>query len=72
VGEGGGGGKMTKERYINGIPFILYRTSKQKTTADSVAKRLRNKGYYVRVIKTKKGYEVWVSKNPRWFYKITK
>jgi histidinol-phosphate/aromatic aminotransferase/cobyric acid decarboxylase-like protein len=63
---------MSRERLINGIPFILFRVSRKKTTANSVAKTLRNKGYYVRIIKTSRGYEIWVSKNPRWFYKMTK
>jgi|GEM_PF-1856170 len=60
------------EKYFDEIPFILYRISKKKTTANSVAKGLRNKGYYVRVVKMSRGYEIWVSKNPRWFYKISK
>jgi hypothetical protein len=63
---------MTKVRYINGIPFLLYRISRKKVTANSVANSLRNKGYYVRILESPKGHEVWVSKNPRWFYKITK
>ena len=63
---------MVKERRIEGISFVLYRTSRKKTTANSVAKTLRNKGYYARIVKTLGGYEVWVSKNPRWFYKIIK
>jgi hypothetical protein len=63
---------MRKERIINGIPFVLHRTSRKKSTANSVAQNFRNKGYYVRVIKTAKGYEIWVSRNPRWFYKMIK
>ncbi len=65
-------GKMIMGKIINGIPFILYRTSKRKATANSVARKLRNKGYYVRVLRKSVGYEIWVSRNPRWFYKITR
>jgi len=61
---------MRKERTIDNIPFILYRISRKKSTANSIAKKIRNRGYYARVIKTRKGYEIWVSRNPRWFYMI--
>lgn len=57
-------------KLIDGIPFILHQISKKKTTARSVAQKFRKGGYYVRVIKSFKGYEIWVSMNPRWFYKL--
>ncbi|NMX21669.1 hypothetical protein C5S30_04390 [ANME-1 cluster archaeon GoMg4] len=59
-----------KTKLIDGVPFILHRTSKKKTTAKYEAEKFRRAGYYVRVLKSSKGYEIWVSMNPRWFYKL--
>jgi len=64
--------KTKKAKKIEGIPYILYRISHTKKTADSVARQIRDYGYYVRVIESIKGYEIWVSKNPRWFYALEK
>jgi len=61
-----------KQRMMDGIPFILFKEYVNKITAKSAAKTLRDRGYYVRVIRTSRNYEIWVSKNPRWFYKLAK
>lgn len=62
--------KNKKTRIIDGITFYLYRVSRNKTIATNIAKKIRKKGYYVRVFRTSRGYEIWVSANPRWFYKF--
>ena len=57
-------------KYFNEIPFLLYKTVKTKKEAESIAERIRKEGYYVRKIKNPDGIEIWVSKNPRWFYRF--
>jgi|LGVF01.2.fsa_nt_gb hypothetical protein len=59
-----------RQKLIDGIPFILRRISRKKTTAKSVADKFRKEGYYIRVVKSSKGYEIWVSNSPRWFYEL--
>jgi len=63
---------MREVKHIDNIPFYLYRISRTKKNAAAVAEGLRRKGYYARVSKTSRGYEVWVSANPRWFYKLSR
>ncbi|MFW6122073.1 MAG: hypothetical protein ACOC80_14415 [Petrotogales bacterium] len=55
---------------IDGIPFYFYSKHRTKKAANVQASRLRNQGYYARVFGSRSGIEVWVSKNPRWFYKL--
>jgi len=59
---------MKETKIIDGIRFYRYRTSHTKKIANDVANKIRNQGHYVRVLKTSKGYEIWVSLNPRWYY----
>ena len=57
-------------RYFDGIPFRLYKVVRTKKSAYSIAHILRNKGYYVRLVGSSKGIEIWISVNPKWFYRF--
>ena len=57
-----------KMKMIDGILFYLIKTASKKMVAKKIANEMRERGYYARIIHTSKGYEVWVSANPRWFY----
>ena len=46
--------------------FRLYRVCRTKRTAQQIAYSLRNKGYYVRIRKTIRGYEIWVKPRSFW------
>jgi len=59
-----------KSKVIKGIPFILHATVHTKKEAKIIAERLRFRGYYVRLSGSSKGIEIWVSLNPRWFYRL--
>ncbi len=56
-------------RYFKGFPFKLYKITNEKH-AVPIAKTIKKQGYYVRTIKTSKGIEIWVSLNPKWFYRF--
>ena len=53
-------------RYFDGLPFKLHRTCRTKKIANSVAQRLRNRGYYVRLVGSSSGIEVWIASKNFW------
>ena len=58
-----------RKRVIDGIVFYLYRVTRRKRIANIIATQIRARGHYARIIPSSRGYEIWVSANPRWFYK---
>ena len=60
---------MVKIRIIDGKPFYRYKIVRSSQTAKRIAEKIRASGYYVRVVDSSKGKELWVSLNPKWFYK---
>lgn len=55
-------------RTIKIVDYKLERTFLTKEEAKKEAKEWEKKGYYTKIAKTSKNYELWVSKNQRWFY----
>ena len=55
-------------RKFKGIPFMLFRVFEDRDRAKYLAEAVRNQGYYARVIAKNGKFEVWVSRNPQWFY----
>jgi len=57
-------------KYFDNIPFKLYRIVKTKNIVNFIVKMIKQEGYYVKIISSSKGIEIWVSENPRWFYRF--
>ena len=56
-----------KVRLIDGIPFIFYKKYETKEKVLEKQRKIESDGYYTRRFRE---FELWVSNNPRWFYKL--
>ena len=54
-------------RLIDGIPFIFYKKYENKEQVLEKQRKIESDGYYTRCFRE---LELWVSNNPRWFYKL--
>ncbi len=53
--------KMGEERIFNGRIFELYQRTGTRRNANVIARMLRRKGYFIRIVNSEGWYEIWVS-----------